>query len=290
MGSSVALGQMVRREESFAALLPEELTRRIKRPVELYNEGMGFGFSHSTTLRFKDVLSAQPDLILWVLTPPDIERGKEVVPRGNPDPGAALSFPEKTWRRLQVAFASQSIKGALGELFSYSKTAYMLRHFMYESQSETLKSFLRASDAEAGYLKAEPSAAWQSFLRELESDAADVEGHAQAAGTPFAAVLVPSRGQAAMISTGEWPAGFDPYKLGHELRSIIERYGGSYVDILPAFRSVPNPERLYFPMDGHPNADGHAIISSMLATELTGGAVPALQMAAPAQNAMERWK
>lgn len=290
MGSSMALGQYVRREETFAALLPGELTERTGRKVELYNEGMGFGFAHSATLRFKDVLAAQPDVILWILTPPDISRGAEVKPRGNPDPGAGLNFPQKTWRRLHAALASQSIESGAADLFSYSKTAYMLRHFLFESQSETLKATFISSDSEAGYLKADPSAAWRNLLKNFESDAAAVQGEANSSGVPFAAVLVPGRGQAAMISTGEWPAGFDPYELGKQLRSIIVSHGGFYIDILHDFCRLPNAERFYFPMDGHPNAEGHSVISSMLARELTAGAIPALRVAAPAQNAMELGK
>jgi hypothetical protein len=277
IGSSVALGQRVQREESFAALLPQELMRRTGRTVELYNEAMGFSFSHSTTLRFRDVLAARPDLILWVLTPLDLSRGADVVPKGNLDPGAGLDFTKRNWRRLRAAFASKSMEAGGAELFSNTKTAYMLQHYLYESQSETLESTFRASDDETGYLRAVPSTDWQGFLGQFESDAEDIEQQAKAAGIPIVVTLVPGRAQAAMISLGEWPTAFDPYRLDGELQSIVVSGGGSYIDILPDFRSVPNPERLYFPMDGHPNVEGNATISSMLARELTSGAIPALR-------------
>jgi hypothetical protein len=80
-----------------------------------------------------------------------------------------------------------------------------------------------------------------------------------------------------MISLDEWPAGYDPFRLDNELRSIVTRYGGIYIDILPEFRSIPNPEQYYFPVDGHPDSEGHAMIASFLAKELTGGAVPELR-------------
>jgi len=50
-----------------------------------------------------------------------------------------------------------------------------------------------------------------------------------------------------------------------------------YIDILPDFRTIPNPEQGYFPVDRHPNADGHSMISRMLAKELTSGVIPELR-------------
>jgi hypothetical protein len=91
-----------------------------------------------------------------------------------------------------------------------------------------------------------------------------------------------------MISMGEWPVGYNPYKLNDQVRSIVTSHGGIYCDILPGFRALPNPEQYYFPVDGHPNAEGHTIISALLARELTNGAVPALRVAAQPQVAQRQ--
>jgi hypothetical protein len=68
-----------------------------------------------------------------------------------------------------------------------------------------------------------------------------------------------------------------PYKLDDELRAVIVPHGGTYVDILPDYRNMPNPEQYYFPVDHHRDAEGHGIIVSLLAKEISGGAVPALK-------------
>jgi hypothetical protein len=109
-----------------------------------------------------------------------------------------------------------------------------------------------------------------------------------AAGVPLVVTLVPNRAQAAMISMGEWPAGYDPYKLDNELRSIIEKQGGTYIDILPDYRTIASPEQGYFTVDGHPNADGHALIARFLARELTSGAIPTLKATTQPQAALEQ--
>jgi hypothetical protein len=126
---------------------------------------------------------------------------------------------------------------------------------------------------------------WQRHLADYDPYAADIEGRARAAGVPLVAVLVPERAQAAMISMGDWPVGYNPFRLGDEVRSIVASHGGIYIDILPGYRDIPNPERGYFPADGHPNAEGHRIISGLLAKALTSGAVPALQDGAAPEGA-----
>jgi len=80
-----------------------------------------------------------------------------------------------------------------------------------------------------------------------------------------------------MIAMGQWPDGFDPYKLDDELRAILVSHGGIYIDILSGIRNIPNPEQYYFPVDGHPDAQGHLMFSRLLAKALTSGGVPALK-------------
>jgi hypothetical protein len=125
-------------------------------------------------------------------------------------------------------------------------------------------------------------------LQDFDSYAGDMEARANAAGVPLVIVLLPYRAHAAMISMGEWPAGYDPYKLDQDMRTIVTRHGGTYIDILPDYRNVPDPEEGYFPVDRHPNAHGHAMIARMLAKELTSGAVPALKVVAQPQATLEQ--
>lgn len=284
IGSSVAMGERVPMEGTVAALLPKELSHQAGRRLDLYNEAMGFGFPRNVALRFNDVLSAKPDLILWVLTPMDVKlagfRYSE-----NPSKGDAPR---------PVGSLKSSIKEKLREHLGHILTVFALRHLLYEheSQNQYVQAYLAAPDedtpfskADSGFLRNNPSPEWEAHLREFDAYATDIEARAKAAGVPLVASLVPNRAQAAMISMGQWPAGFDPYRLGRDLRTIITSHGGAYVDILPDFRTVPNPEHYYYPVDGHPDAGGHAIISAFLAKELSG-AVPELRAAGQSQLAL----
>ncbi len=294
-GSSVALGEQMQREKTFAALLPEELSQQTGHKVELYNEGMHFGSPHSVALRFNGVLSVSPDLILWVLTPWDIEYSSLASPTGvfigaGTEHWSPLKLPASIPHSSKIANAVNSMANAGRSTWREGATNTFLRHYLYESQSLYVTAFLKEADNESGFLKVEPSAEWRSRLTEFDSYAADIEGRARSAGVPLVVTLVPNRAQAAMISTGHWPAGYDPYKLGEELRLVIESHGGTYIDILSAYRNIPNAEQNYLPMDGHPTAEGHEIISDLLAKGLTGGAVPALGVAAQTPVAEKQGK
>jgi hypothetical protein len=276
------MGERVQQRESFAALLPEALSEKTGRKVEVYNESMGWGFTHSVTLRFNDVIAARPDLILWILTPVDVERSSLVL--ATPDDIGRWSSKSTTERielRVKTILASEPGVAAIADVYERSRTALMLRHFLYQSESLYMTAALAGNDNEAGFLRDPMSALWKDRLKQVDSDAATIEAQARDAGIPFVAAFVPNRVQTAMVSIGQWPAGFDPYKLDGQLRSIIDSHGGTYIDTLPEFRDIPNPERYYFLVDGHPNPEGHAVLANILAKELTSGVVPALSTSSP---------
>jgi hypothetical protein len=291
LGSSFSYGAHVEREQSFAALLPAELSRQTGRQIEIYNESMFGGWPRSVALHLHEAFGAEPDMILWTFTPSDIQFASlvlwsDVDPVTLPDSVIKAGFLARTWYRVKVSFTANSVQGAIAYLWNYeskvfrsSLTGVFLQNVLYASQRRYVSSYLNGPDSEVGFLRAKPSAEWRSNLEEFERNAAEIEARAKAEGVPLVAALLPNRAQTAMISMGVWPEGFDPYHLADDLRSIITRHGATYVDILPDFRSIPNPERGYLPVDGHPDAQGHAMLSAVLAKELTSGAVPALRAA-----------
>jgi hypothetical protein len=276
IGSSIAMGGGVSVEKTFAATLPEQLSKKTGKQVELYNYGIAFGFPRNTALRFDQVLAAKPDLILWVVSSIDVKLVDFLYAEYSP-----TSIPTQTG---VLASIKTAIKDKIGgnPLSATVKGLGSLQQ-RYKSQSKYIQSYLALPNGSEGdwdsgpnALKAELNQEWKERIRKFEIQAADIENRARVAGIPIVFVLVPTAAQAAMISLGEWPEGFDPFKIGNELRSIVTNHGGVYVDILPDFRDVPRPEQHYYPINGHPDADGHAIIAKFLTKELTSGAVPQL--------------
>lgn len=325
VGSSVAFGPWVPRENTFAAVLPAELSRRTGRTIDVYNEGIIWKTPRRLPLAFNQIMAAHPDMILWVIGPWELEHiadpgpEQESLPATAPKPGppaisaagpAEPGFLGHTRYRIKQAFAEKSATKTASDLADIASNVLLsqynaklgpkvdrllaalpqderskvfFQHFFYQSETQYLTATLMDRQ-ENEFLLEDPGPAWQTRMNQFDRYAADVEGKAKAAGVPFVTVLLPTRAQAAMISMGEWPAGYDPYKDGREVQAVITRHGGTYIDILPEFRSVPNPEHGYFPVDGHLNADGHAMVGHLLAKALTTGASPAFPATELAQN------
>lgn len=279
VGSSLSFGMFIPEDKSIAAILPEELSRKTGRRVEVYNASiMEFGHLRTFDLQMNEVLAAQPDLILFVLAPSDIRAADYLIP----DLQKLESNDRNLLRKVIDLFTSESPARLGGRHFTTFITAL---HFLYQSQSLYVKASLRDDDS-TGFMKTDPTESWRNSSRKSDFYITNINNQAKSAGVPVAASLIPSRAQAAMLSMGEWPPGYDPFKLDRELRTAFTRNGATYIDVLPDYETIPNPEQGYFPVDGHPNEEGDAVIASFLAKELTGGAIPALR--ASSQQASSR--
>ena len=110
MGSSFAMGMHVPAEKTFTALLPEALSRRTGRKVEVFNEGMHTGFAGRVALSLNDALAVKPDMILWLLTMHDVKGASVIVPESvavqAKSPGAASIGPKSPFSVFRTSLPS----------------------------------------------------------------------------------------------------------------------------------------------------------------------------------------
>ncbi len=303
LGTSVAEGLHVPFETAIASRLPAELSKITGRKIQVYNEGIMFGTPHLYDLRFRYVLAQQPDLILWTITKWDIEHAKYVDGAGEfknvtlTGPARAKvagglmasGFFERSVRfgrlllRLSPRKAWVVFVNAVNAKF---RCVFMLKHFLYESQTQYLKYYLMQRGG-ADFLRTKPAAKWRTEMKMFDWYAARILGKAKAAGVPVVVTVFPERATAALISRGNWPEGYDPYKFGEDVRNVIKAHGGTYVDVMHPFQAIPNPERYWLPVDRHPTPQGHAILTDFMAKALTNGSVPALETEKEMRSSVE---
>lgn len=282
VGSSFAFGMWVEREQSFAALLQTELSQHNGRKIEIYNEAMQWGTPHSVDTRLGEVLAEQPDMVLWPVTPYDIENADLLHPGAATPDGAPVDCRLESWRRylqsLWMTWSGDAVAArwqkSLG-LLNCTRTVFLLQHWLYQSQSQYLKHYLKDGST-SDFLRSHPSQAWQRNAAQFAQYAADIQARTASIGAKLVVVVLPNRAQAAMISLGHWPADFNPYGMGDRVRDIVAGEGGVYVDVLHDFQQIPNPEQYYFAVDGHLNSNGHALVARLLFTALTEGPTPVI--------------
>jgi len=272
IGSSIVLGAHLPEADTFVHLLSTEIPQTAGgKRVEFYNASLGGGSSPQWYVeRFNEILAVKPDMILWPIVPHDVEVEQEPgpPPPAYPGPlGETRYALVEAWKARSMNQAMSVVSGLIRTNLNQTSSATMLEHFLYLSPTEYQKVVM-ADPAEHGFLKARFDADWRNHIRLFSGDAAAIEEKAQSAGIPLVAFMIPDRGTINMLSLGSWPDGWNPYELDNELRRIVTSHGGIYFDILPAFQTIPDAALDYFPVNDHPNEEGHKLLASLIAREL----------------------
>lgn len=276
VGSSYGFGWGVQKDQSFAALLPRELSARTGRKIELYNQSMVAASTGAIARRVDEAVAAKPDMILWALSPQDIaynsyspqkptqERAiehKAVDPR-SVDHAAPLK------EELNAFLSASSPLAYIRERWGTTSFGLVLQHYLFQSRTLYVKLYLMSGDR-AGFLQHQFTPAWQGKLSLLDQDMARAATAAQKAGVPLVVTLLPDRILSTVVSMNQPPAGVDGYELDQHLQAVAWRHGAVFVDVLPGFHQITNPQLLYMPVDDHPYASGHQVIANLLADDLT---------------------
>ncbi len=295
IGSSLAEGMRVAQPDTFAARLPQILSETTGRKVEVYSEAMQWGTPAAFARRTDQILAAQPDLVLWTLTPWDVENVSLVLPyvagvqneldqdeanKPEPLPSESGSLRQRITTAMHKYGSPSAVLSAAWsraiDPLQDSDMVFLLQHLLYGSPSQYLRHYTMQGDS-AGFLRTKTPSHWLHDYALLRQDVHSVAAPLRQRNIPLVMVVLPHRAQAVMLSTGDVPHGFDPLRMPEVVEPMIQQEGGTYVDILQDFRSVPDAGSLYLPMDGHMTAKGQQVLADVLARELTNGNVLALR-------------
>jgi hypothetical protein len=262
MGASTAQGLKVQYDATFAAKLSEALTRACHRPVEFQNMGVPGAGLLDIYRRLPEALAMHPDLIMLVLTPYEMK--------------APLDPPQLAARDAPAAPApdtapppppEKSLVARLSDLAFNSRILVVAQHYLFQDRATFTKLFLLHGE-DADYLRVPYRAGWDNRLRDLDTLLGDMAAHARAAGVPMLLALGPQRIQTSLLDPSVRPPGIDPFEIGHRLAVLAARHGILFQDTLDGFATTPDPDALFYAVDGHMDAAGHAVFARSVLTRL----------------------
>jgi lysophospholipase L1-like esterase len=270
IGSSVSVGAWVPYEETFFARTAGELSRSCNRPVDVQNLGVTGLTPISVYHRVQDVLALKPDVVVYLVTPWDITR------QIDPEELAERNNPTRIPSRPAVV-----IKPNLPDR---SRAWLLAQYFLFQNRDMFLGTMSRGDD----YLLQPFTAELQQQYADFDLIIGDLTDKLQGGGIPLVLVPVPSRKEAAFLSSRELPAHVDPFAFGREVVRIASKHGAGYVDLMGPFSRIPHSEKLYYVVDGHPNADAQKVIAQNLLQKLQDGSIPAFSRDAVQNTAAKK--
>ena len=285
LGSSIAFGQWVQFDQSIADQLEIDVSHAIDQPAEVANYARMEEFPPLAVRLLPDVLEKKPSLVLLVVSTYDV--GVSGI-----DPGRAIQITQRSNENhllwwiyyLRNLLSTSSPSELVSTILMHVKTriestraATLLLTLDYRDRKRYIRQYLKGQDSEVGYLPIHSSTAWDKDYRAFGRSIQQMTAMTHRAGIPFVVVLIPTRAQAAMLSSGTWPPGYDPYLIDRKVKEIVESEGGIYLDIFPSCTRIPNLEEHYFILNGHPDGVAHTLFARLIAQQLTSGVVPELR-------------
>ncbi len=125
------------------------------------------------------------------------------------------------------------------------------------------------------YLRQPFTATWRQRFADFDAILGDMTDKLHAAGVPLLVIPVPSRKQAALISSPQIPSDLDPFAFSREIEMIASKHGAVYVSLTDTFSHIPNSDRLFYVVDNHPTAEAQSVIANSLVQKLKEGSIPA---------------
>jgi hypothetical protein len=254
LGTSLAEGYLVDYPDTIAAGLESDMTRLCGTPIDVQNLGALAPFDGQLLSRMDEALRLQPQSIVMVLSPYDIEH-------------ADLERPAED---REVPPPPKDFKALVMQTVRESRAVTMAQHFLFLDPAVYLALYLQHGD-DSDYLRSPLPAKWQHQLDVLDHLIAALAARAQRADVPLTLAFIPAKPQVALMGTGRTAtSGIYPMALQEAIAPIAARHGIGFIDTSVALRARSAPEQLYYQVDGHLSGEGQPIAAAYIARQLAG--------------------
>ncbi len=267
LGASVSQGFNIPYEDTYFAISSAQLAKACGRPVDVQNLGKPRSSPLYAYRRVDEALALKPDVVLMLLAPFDIEQ------QIDPKELAARNDAERA-PQAQAVVERRSLLRQIQLLLTESRTVLVAEHFLLQNRETYLRLYLNYGD-KADFLRQPFTPAWAQRFSDMDQILGDMATKIRTAGTQFVVVPVPSRAEAAVLSSPHVPPGVDGFAFGRELERIAARHGAAYADLMEPFSKIPNSQDLFLIVDGHVASDGQKVIARVLTRKLLDGSFPA---------------
>ena len=272
LGTSISRGYWVSYDQSFAGRVEHDLSKACGRPVDLQNVSQADSILvtdsgwipiwHHIADRMPEALRLHPQALVLIMTAFDLA-SYDVMPGDSARPRVIARRPSL---RQDLTRAVKTVKDFVA---NESRLVLLARHLAYRDADRYALHELGEGDS-SDYLRQPFTGAWLLRLKVADATIGRVAAQARTAGVPLIVVMMPPRVQAALSVPGADRHNTDPFALGRALSAIVHSHGGHFVDMTTATGRLPDAADLYFPVNGHPNAAGHAVLAASVEAALVG--------------------
>jgi lysophospholipase L1-like esterase len=264
LGTSIASGWGVPYEQTFVALSARALSQQCGRKVEIQNISTNNNIL-SVYRRSSDALTLKPDLVVLLFGAGDTHgrfTAVDLANRDNPAFQPVSSVVVLPFLRRMGSFFIRN-----------SRAMLMAKHFLYRDPAFSLKA-VTLHPMDVDYMVAPPLEPWKARLADLDVLIGGMADKFRAHGIPFVLLPTVNHPQALLLSSYPNLQGFDPREFEKDLSAIALAHGIAAFNIYDDFTQTRS-DLLFYSGDGHPTAEGHAVLSRGFVREvLASGKIP----------------
>jgi hypothetical protein len=239
VGSSTARGASVNYDDSFAARASAALSEHCGDVVDFQDLGTEAADVDRIDLRIPEAMRLRPAAIVMTVGPYDLQHLKDPPPL--PD-GSKPPKPFDLVNRMRE-----------------SRLFLFIEYYLFRDPAAHARAFLLKGDS-ADYVRTPLSPVWQHRVQDFGDLLARIV--AGSGSVPVSLFYIPERPQVALAGRVADPPDVDPFVVGAALERVAAPLGVRFTDTTRALGAAPDFQSLFYTIEGHANAGGHAVIAS----------------------------